>query len=68
MGVEAHASLSGGVSIRHMGSTHRGWPGEKASLRPPVCWTAPGEDVLWWVLGSGCVLSLGGHMEMQACG
>ena len=53
------------VGARHSGSTHRGWAGVKTGLRPPVCWTGRGEDVLGWVWaaasleGSGCILSLG---------
>lgn len=58
--------MGGGQCQTHM-NTPRGLPGTKASLRPPNCWTADEEDVLWWVLGCGflwkalaCVLSLGG--------
>ena len=51
--VEFQVSLLGELGARHTGSTHRGCPGAKTCLRPPICWTVFGEDVLQWVLGCG---------------
>ena len=65
MWVEAHVSLWGGQA-------HREHPqrlaGAKTGLRPPMCWMAYRQGRLGQVLGSGCVLSLGGiwkcrHMD-----
>ena len=35
--VEVQVSLQGGVGVRHTGRTHRGCPGMKARITPPIC-------------------------------
>ena len=55
-----HVVLWGGVGTRHRGSTWKSGQ-EQRQASPPMCWAAHGEDIRGWVLGSGCVLTLGAH-------
>ena len=62
MGGEVPVSLWGGIVARHTRSTPRAWPGADWPQTTHLL-DVGREGVLCWVLGSGCVLCLGGIRE-----
>lgn len=66
--VEVHVSLWGETGAGHTGSIPRAWSGAKIDPRPSICWTAGRDNVLWRVLGCGCVLSLGDTWKCRHVG